>query len=176
LEPELVRDCARRLRQGPLVPIGCGAGVAIDRTGLERLMPHRGPMLLVDGIDAVDLAASAVRGWRRLKSSDPGFDGHFPDAPIYPGVLVVEAIGQLALSLLHFTSGGSIEPPAGGSGPRVRATHIHHATFLQPFAPGDLMTLHAGVVESGLTMVAMGQAYKNDELGAYAISEVYVDH
>ena len=166
---------ARRLKRGRLMPDDRGMRCEVDRTGLERLIPHRGPMLLVDGLAAVDLQGPAVRGWRRLSASDLGFDGHFPGEPVYPGVLVVEAIGQLALTLLHFADAGTIDLPAVGRSRRVRATHVHHAAFLAPFVPGDTMNLHAEVVESGLTMIAIGQAYNNDTLAAYAVSEVYID-
>lgn len=175
LPPDDLFAMTRRLKRGRLMPDDRGMRCEVDRRGLERLLPHRGPMLLVDGLAAVDLQGPAVRGWRRLSASDLGFDGHFPGEPVYPGVLVVEAIGQLALTLLHFAGAGTIDLPATGRSRRVRATHVHHAAFLAPFVPGDTMHLHAEVVESGLTMIAIGQAYNDDRLAAYAVSEVYVD-
>lgn len=165
----------RQLKREPLVPPGTGTPVSHGRAALERLLPHRAPMLLVDGVDVVDLAAGRVRGHRHLVAADPGFAGHFPGQAIYPGVLTVEALGQLALTLLHFAGrqttavDGSLVPA------EVRAIHIHHASFLAPFRPGDTMTLHAAVVEQGMTLVAAGQAWRGDTLAAYAISEVYVD-
>ena len=59
--------------------------------------------------------------------------------------------------------------------PRVRATHIHHATFLEPTRPGDELTLHASVVAHDLTMIAAAQVFTRGTLAAYAVAEVYVD-
>jgi 3-hydroxymyristoyl/3-hydroxydecanoyl-(acyl carrier protein) dehydratase len=132
-------------------------------------------MLLVDGIDIVDLDGQAVRGHRAIRRSDVGFDGHFDGEPIYPGVLLIETMGQLGLTLLHFSSSRAINVPASAIPPRVRATHIHYAAFLAPVIPGDQLVLHAQVVDSGLTTIAAGQAFKSGTLAAYAVSEVYVD-
>ena len=175
LSPDDVAVLSRRLKKLPLVS-GTGVKMSYDRHVVERLLPHRGPMLLVDGIDAVDLDARAVRGFRRLEADDPGFNGHFPGDPVYPGVLVVEAIGQLGLTLLHFDAAGNTGVPEEVPPRRVRAVHIHRATFLAPFVPGDTMTLHAQVVDGDdVTMVAAGQAWNRGTLAAFAVSEVYLD-
>jgi 3-hydroxyacyl-[acyl-carrier-protein] dehydratase len=175
IEHEQLAALVRRLRRTAILPAGAGVDVAFGRSAIERLLPHRPPMLLVDGIEAVDLEQQSVRGSRSLNAADLGFAGHFDEGPIYPGVLTIEAMGQLALTLLHFVGAHTTEVPADAAPVRVRATHIHHATFLAPLVPGDRITLHAQVVESGMTMIAAGQAYKNDTLAAFAVSEVYID-
>lgn len=175
LEPDRLMEIVRQLRRAAIVPPGSGVGVMLGADALHRLLPHRPPMLLVDAIDAVDLDRGAVRGWRELRASDLGFAGHFDDGAVYPGVLTIEAMGQLSLTLLHFLGGRTTAVPRETVPPRVRATHIHHATFLAPLVPGDRVTLHAQVMESDFTMIAAGQAYKGDTLAAFAVSEVYVD-
>jgi 3-hydroxymyristoyl/3-hydroxydecanoyl-(acyl carrier protein) dehydratase len=162
-------------KRGPLVAEGAGVSVSIGTDGLQRLLPHRPPMLLVDGIDTVDLASGGVRGHRRLRTGDLGFAGHFPSDPIYPGVLVVEAMGQLALTLSHFVGGQRIDVPEGAEPRLVRAIHVHHASFIAPLRPGDRLTLCARVAHDDYTMIATAQAWRGDTLAAFAISEVLVD-
>ncbi|HZI80289.1 MAG TPA: 3-hydroxyacyl-ACP dehydratase FabZ family protein [Vicinamibacterales bacterium] len=175
LEPDELRRLIRTARREPLVPEGTGTPVSVASSELQRLLPHRPPMLLLDGVDAVDLARGAVRGHRRLQPEDLGFAGHFPGDPIYPGVLVVEAMGQLGLTLLHFAGEGRADVPVDATPRPVRATHVHHASFIASFAPGDTMVLHSQVAHNDYTFVAIGQAWKGSTLAAIAVSEVYVD-
>ena len=164
----------QRLRRGPL--LGPEDGVAVEHgpAALERLLPHRAPMRLVDRVDRLDLDRPAVSGRRTLDPADPVFAGHFPGDPVYPGVLVVEAMGQLAATLVHFAArGDALVPPETTPRP-LRATRIHHAAFFAPFGPGDTMLLHAAVVDDSWTLIAAAQAFNHDELAAVAVMEVLI--
>ena len=69
----------------------------IGRRDIERILPHRDPFLLLDRLTGIDLAGELITGTRTVRRDDPVFEGHFPESPVYPGVLELEMIGQLGL-------------------------------------------------------------------------------
>lgn len=165
----------KRAKRAPLMPAASGVPVHFGADALDRLLPHRPPMRLVDAIDRLDLDTGTVRGQRALRPEDLGFAGHFPGDPIYPGVLVIEAMGQLGITLLHFAVGGHYDVAPDVAPRKVRATHVHHATFVASFQPGDTMTLYAQVAHADYTLIGLAQAWKGDQLAAFAVCEVFVD-
>ncbi|MBN9274725.1 MAG: 3-hydroxyacyl-ACP dehydratase FabZ, partial [Mesorhizobium sp.] len=68
---------------------------AVDILGLMKLLPHRYPFLMIDRIVDIDGDDSAV-GIKNVTINEPHFQGHFPDQPVMPGVLIVEAMAQTA--------------------------------------------------------------------------------
>ena len=172
LPAETLAELRRRLTEGAILPERAGTPVKIGQAELERLLPHRAPMLLVDGIDEVDPATRSIRGHRYLAESDPAFAGHFPGAPVYPGMFVVEALAQLAITLVHLADQWTLDVPDDTTPTRAHAVHIHGATFFASFAPGDTMVLHAHLIEYGTVAVMAGQAWKDGALAAVAVSEL----
>ncbi|MCB9690164.1 MAG: hypothetical protein H6735_34295 [Alphaproteobacteria bacterium] len=151
-------DWLRHARRRPLLEPGpTTLAVDLDRSALERLLRHRGPMLLLDRITAVDREQGTVVAERLLRAEDPAFDGHFPGDPVYPGSFQVEAMGQLGLTLSHLLSRG-VEVPVDLRPPPVRLLAIHGASFVSEARPGDLLRVVARcVADTGMTLSCVGQ-------------------
>src|ERR1700722_13219860 len=73
----------------------------IDVKEIVKILPHRYPFLLVDKIIEIDLEKGYIVGQKNLTINESFFQGHFPDAPIMPGVLILEALAQAGSVLVH---------------------------------------------------------------------------
>ena len=105
-----------------------------DIMQLMRLLPHRYPFLLVDKIIDIDSDNSAV-GIKNVSANEPHFQGHFPDQPVMPGVLIVEAMAQTAGAICLMSTGGNMPS-------LVYFLTIDNAKFRKPVIPGDRLELH----------------------------------
>ena len=108
---------------------------------IEKILPHRYPFLLVDRILEMNLEENEILGLKNLTVNEPFFQGHFPGAPIMPGVLILEALAQTGGILVH--QKGHIKKIAV-------LLNITNAKFRKPVMPGDALLLHAkGIHISG---------------------------
>lgn len=106
-----------------------------DIARIMRLLPHRYPFLLIDRVIDIDGDRSGV-GVKNVTFNEPQFQGHFPDRPIFPGVLLIEAMAQTAGVIAL-----NARPPDGG--PRgVFFVTIDKAKFRRPVVPGDRVEFH----------------------------------
>jgi len=121
----MLDQVVKKARRKPLFePTASVREVAIGRSEIERLLPHRDPMLLVDRISGIDLGSETMRAHRRIDPGDPLLRGHFPGYPVYPGALLVETMGQasLCLHLLCASAGPRCaRRPAEPAAPAARA-------------------------------------------------------
>lgn len=101
---------------------------------LREKLPHRYPMLMLDCVEEV--AEASARGWKNVTMNEPYFRGHFPNAPVMPGVLVMEALGQLVW--IWAESQGLSE---------ARMTGIRKLRFRRPTLPGDRLDLEIEILE-----------------------------
>ncbi|MGE0628524.1 MAG: 3-hydroxyacyl-ACP dehydratase FabZ, partial [Hyphomicrobiaceae bacterium] len=104
-----------------------------DINQVMRLLPHRYPFLMVDRIQDMDGDQSAV-GIKNVSANEPYFQGHFPQFPVMPGVLIIEGLAQTAGALCVHSLGESYKPQV------VYFMGIDRAKFRRPVVPGD--TLH----------------------------------
>ncbi len=119
-------------------------------------LPHRFPFLLIDRVVSCDPGRNAV-GVRRFEASEPFFTGHFPGDPVVPGVLLCEAVAQMA--------GIAAGPPSDGGGWRLSA--IQRAKFLSPVPPDSEIRVEVEVTRVWGTLVqAAGRVWLGEILVA----------
>jgi len=107
----------------------------IDIHGIQRMIPHRYPFLMIDRV--IDLVANdRATGVKNVTINEPFFQGHFPTDPIMPGVLIIEAMAQTAAVLVV----ASLGPEREGS--LVYFMSVDSARFRKPVVPGDTLLVH----------------------------------
>ena len=128
---------------------------------IRKILPHREPFLLVDEVLELEERKRIV-AVKHVLASEPYFAGHFPGAPVMPGVLIVEAMAQAGALLLL------LEVPDRES-KLVFFAGIDRARFRQPVFPGDDLRLELTVLSQRVTIAKMdGKAYVGDKLVAEA--------
>lgn len=117
------------------------AGVVLDVEGIQKLLPHRPPFLLVDRVVAFEKGARLV-AWKSVTMNEPFFQGHFPGHPVMPGVLILEALAQAAglLACLSLT-------PDETEQKLTYLMGIDGARFRKPVVPGDRLELEVEVTK-----------------------------
>ncbi|MBI4838626.1 MAG: 3-hydroxyacyl-ACP dehydratase FabZ [Nitrospirae bacterium] len=109
----------------------------MDPREIQSLLPHRYPFLLVDKIIELEPGVKAV-GIKNVTINEPFFQGHFPNFPIMPGVLIIEGMAQVA-GVLAFRS--------GAKGNSVYFMSIEKAKFRKPVFPGDQLKFDIKIIQ-----------------------------
>jgi len=137
-------------------------GSTFDIKRILEMIPHRYPLLLVDRVEEVELGERAV-GIKNVTFNEPHFQGHFPGAPVMPGVLIIEALAQTAAALVIATLGADAE------GKLVYFMTIDQAKFRRQVTPGDQLKLHVRKTRARRTVWKFdGIAYVDGEVAAEA--------
>ncbi|MGZ8364304.1 MAG: 3-hydroxyacyl-ACP dehydratase FabZ [Caulobacteraceae bacterium] len=127
-----------------------------------RRIPHRYPMLMVDRAEHY-VAGKSITGIKCVTMNEPQFMGHFPNNPVMPGVLIVEAMGQTGAVMMSKTLNADV------TGKTIFFTSIGNAKFRSPVRPGDVMRMPVIVIrQRGDLFKFQGKTYVGDRLVAEA--------
>ena len=118
----------------------------LDVNEIRRILPHRYPMLLVDRI--VELEAERIVGIKNVTANEAFFSGHFPDYPVMPGVLIVEAMAQTAGVLV-------LKSIPDRESKLVLLVSIEYAKFRKPVRPGDQLRMELNMLKRKASVAKM---------------------
>ena len=113
---------------------------ALDISDIHKYLPHRYPFLLVDRVVEIN-SGENITAFKNLSVNEEFFNGHFPGNPVFPGVLLLEAMAQAAGILGFVTAGKTIE-----DGSTFYFAGADQLRFKRPCVPGDRIMLHASIV------------------------------
>ena len=127
---------------------------------IRRILPHRYPFLLLDRVIELDLENNSIIGLKCVTVNEPFFNGHFPEAPIMPGVLILEALAQAGGILIH---------QKGYKDKLAVLLSVNNAKFRKPVYPGDNLCLNAKALHLGSRGGKMNaEALVNGKMAAQA--------
>ena len=109
---------------------------------IRELLPHRFPFLLIDRVTEIELGRS-VKGYKNITINEEYFNGHFPEHPVMPGMLILEAMAQVSGILGFLTSG---KRPADGH--MYLFVGADNTRFKRQVIPGDCLTLYSEFITS----------------------------
>ena len=132
---------------------------------IMRILPHRYPFLLVDRVLEVDLDKRLV-AIKNVSINEPFFNGHFPGAPVMPGVLTIESMAQ-AGAILGLLAARNADADLKNT--LIYFMGIDEARFRRPIVPGDQMRIQVEVLRrKSIVWKMKGQVYVGSELAAEA--------
>jgi len=115
--------------------VTAGEDIEIDRQRIMEMIPHRDPFLMIDRV--VDIVSNErAIGIKNVSGDEYYFKGHFPERPVMPGVLIIEAMAQTAAVLVVHTLGPESE------GKLVYFMSVDKAKFRRPVMPGEILHVH----------------------------------
>lgn len=136
--------------------------VIFDHHAIKRMLPHRYPFLLVDRVIHLDLESNYIVGQKNVSLNEQFFNGHFPFAPIMPGVLILESLAQAGGILIH---------EKGYHDKIAVLMSVNQAKFRKSVVPGDVLHLH---VEGGHFASRGGRVKAEARVGGQLAAEAEI--
>ncbi|MEP7273070.1 MAG: 3-hydroxyacyl-ACP dehydratase FabZ [Acidobacteriota bacterium] len=134
----------------------------MDITEIQSIIPHRYPFLLIDRIIEIDPFKRIV-AIKNVTINEPFFQGHFPGAPVLPGVIIIEAMAQAGAVLLF-------REVKDRDTKLLYFTSIEHARFRKPVGPGDQLVMEVSVIKYKMGYAKLkGEAKVDGHLVAEAV-------
>jgi 3-hydroxyacyl-[acyl-carrier-protein] dehydratase len=131
----------------------------MDIQQIWDILPHRYPMLLVDRIE--ELEEERVVGIKNVTINEPFFTGHFPDIPVMPGVLIIEALAQTGGVLMSKSMNVDVENKG------IMFISVDNCRFRHPVRPGDVLRMPVEVLRArGDVFKFRGQGMVGDKVAA----------
>lgn len=118
----------------------------LENIDIRDILPHRFPMLLVDRI--VEIGPDSIVGVKNVTANEPFFQGHFPEYPVMPGVLIIEAMAQVGGILV-------LRELEDRKTKLVLFAAIEEAKFRRPVLPGDVLRMELKTLKRKATIVKM---------------------
>src|SRR3954470_7360900 len=118
----------------------------LDINDIRKILPHRAPFLLVDRI--VEMEAERIVGIKNVTNTEYFFQGHFPDFPVMPGVLIIEAMAQTAGVLV-------LKSMEDRDRKLVLLVAVENARFRRPVVPGDTLRMEMKVLKRKASVAKM---------------------
>ena len=132
----------------------------LDAVGIQKILPHRYPFLMVDAILEIDRLKRIV-GVKNVSINESHFQGHFPGAPVMPGVLIIESMAQTGGLLL-------LQEVPDREKKLLYFVAVDGARFRRPVVPGDQLKVEMNVLSRGDFCKLEGKATVNGQLAAEA--------
>ena len=134
--------------------------MVMDINEIMSIIPHRQPFLLIDRIESMEEGKS-ITALKNVSYNEPFFAGHFPEEPVMPGVLIVEALAQ--------TGAVAILGKDENRGKTAYFASINSAKFKRKVVPGDILTLETEIIKvKGPIGVGKATAKVGDEIACIA--------
>ena len=132
----------------------------LDILAIRKAIPHRFPFLLVDRVEVL-IEDKACVGTKMVTANEPHFPGHFPEQPVMPGVLIVEAMAQACCAMM-LSKGGA-------EGKLAMFMGMDEVKFRAPVLPGMVLKMHIEILRMGRAGKFRGEAYVDGKLAAEGV-------